>query len=150
MSHEEFMTLLQMYIRLLDKVLRSQTAMVLSNYANEEPEHPKERLHNRHNQRSDAIILKANQGFLRSMQTLQDINQKYLITSELVSDKFGVLPPCGGVDPSLPTPQNPAPNPGRYHDGRDDKKIPNPVEDVAVDRCLRWLESIDLAGRKSV
>jgi hypothetical protein len=150
MSHEEFTTLLQMYIRLLDKVLRSQTAMVLSNYANEEPEHPKERLHNRHNQRSDAIILKANQRFLRSMQTLQDINQKYLITSELASDKFGALPPCGGVDPSLPTPQNPAPNSSRYHDGRDDKKIPNTVEDVAVDRCLRWLESMDLADRKSV
>jgi hypothetical protein len=144
------MTLLHMYIRLLDKVLRSQTAMVLLDYANEEPEQPKEQLHNRRDQRSDAIILKANQGFLRSMQTLQDINQKYLITSELASDKFGALPPCGGVDPSLPTPENPTPNPRRYHDGRDDKEVSNPVEDVAVDRCLRWLESMDLTGRRSV
>jgi hypothetical protein len=82
MSHEEFITLLQMYIRLLDRLLRSQTAMVLLDYANEEPKHPKERLHNRYDHRSDAIILKANQGFLRSMQTLRDINRDYLITSE--------------------------------------------------------------------
>jgi hypothetical protein len=74
MSHEEFMTLLQMYIRVLDKVLRSQTAMVLLDYTNEASDHPKEQHQNRYNKKSDAMILEANQRFLRSMQSLRDIN----------------------------------------------------------------------------
>jgi hypothetical protein len=147
MSHEEFMILLQSYVRVLDKVLRSQTVTMLSNNAIKEPEHPKERLHNRHNQRSDAIILKANKGFLRSMQTLRDINRDYLVASELASEKLDVLPPSGGVDSKLSTPGQSPSNSNRYHDGRHDKENIDPVEDVNVDRCLRWLESMDLTGR---
>jgi hypothetical protein len=149
MRHRENEIILMNCNQLWDQILRSERGMKFLDSATEELDCPIRRLNNRHNQRSDARILAANQDFLLSLESLRETNQNYLNTSQLVfADKSGILTPSGGVNLRLPpTSQKPQPHPRWYHDARHVKKQSGSMEDVDVEGCAKELGSMDVNGR---
>jgi hypothetical protein len=144
---------LKTYTQLWDETLRNEVAKELSKSATEESRPLNQRVqkyhyqpHDYHNQRSDAIILEANQSFLKSIKNLRDTNQKYL--HQLGFNKPGILQPPRGVipKPALP-PRNSILDPRRSHNGRDGKENLDSKETIDVDECARELKSSSLNGR---
>jgi hypothetical protein len=148
-SYREDENVLEAFNKLWDQILCSGRGMILLDYATEELDCPIRRLNNRHNQRSDARILAANRDFLLSLESLREINQNYLSTSELVFvDKSVIQTPSGGVNQRLhSTPQKPQPHSRCDHDRRHDMKDFGSMEDFDVEGCAKELGSIGLHGR---
>ena len=143
----------RLHTQLWDDTLRNELAKELSKCAtgepgplNQRPQVDHYKPHGYPNQRSDAILLEANQSFLKSIKNLRDTNQKYL--HQLGFNKPSILQPSRGVipKPALP-PRKSILDPRRSHNGRGGEGISDSKETIDVDQCARELKSASLNGR---